>query len=382
MSTQKLRKYLHDAAQKLSGKASQEPETITEEQLTQLERLARLVELCDKSRPKIKPKRWPTIVILASTSLIISVLLFFRVPSTEIELELTSTEIQFSLSKQAILTDAMVLSSLGVSELQDIQLPRSRGQTSRTFFTDANQGIGAALRLSAINTGNTQGTLTLTALLLPEGTLIRISRTDVSNQYRLFLELPQNASITLQVSVKGSIRISPSGAPAEEYLFSIPSSIQMRPATNQMTFDLTLADGAQATFSPDLPAKDFAFARVDEFMGSPARFVRRVSTITSGTLYLAELNSREYTLRTGEGLQFKASNGSIHQLRLTQDEIFLLMHGKMQGMTRGWEENQKNLMPNYLEWVVARPGLMLFWSQTISFFLLLLGIWRWWRKTE
>lgn len=110
--------------------------------------------------------------------------------------------------------------------------------------------------------------------------------------------------------------------------------------------------------------------------------IRRVSTVLSGMLYLAELDNQEYMLRTGEELQFKESYGLIRILSLEEDQLSLQFHGRVRGLTTGWEDSRKNLMPNYLEWLSARHSLALLWSTTISLFLLFLGILRWWRKTE
>ena len=131
MSTQQLRKFVHSEAEKLSKEAFEKPEAVTDEQVEHLERLTKIITLSEETGPKIKPKRWPTIVIMAATSLLVSALLFFRVPTTEVELDLTLSELQFRLSKEAPLTDVTVLTALGISELREIRLPRSRGQSAQ-----------------------------------------------------------------------------------------------------------------------------------------------------------------------------------------------------------------------------------------------------------
>ena len=381
MSAQKLRKYLHSEAQRLGAEAYQNPEALSEEALERLERLERVVKLHESTGPKIKPKRWPTIVLLAAASLLISLLLVLRVPSTEIELEARVNEVQFTLSKQTILTDAMVLSALGVSELEEIRLPRSRDQVAQSFSNSMHQGVGAALRLATLEDENALSTLTLTALLLPADTRVKISKSAAANQYRLLLEFLEKTNFTLQVSARGQIQVAPSGAPAVEYHFSIPSLIQLKPATKQLTLDLTLPDGAQSSLASHLPVKDMKFSRVDEFIGIADTFVRQVSTVLDGKLYLTDLSGQEHTIRSGEGLLLDDSRGPISHLSLGDGVISLLFHGNVGGMSSGWEENRQNLMPNILEWIFARPGLMLFWSQTVSLFFLVLGVWRWWKTT-
>ncbi len=381
MSIQQLRKFVHTEAEKLSKTAFEQPDAVNDEQVERLERLAQIVTLSEKTGPKIKPKRWPTIVIMAATTLVVSALLFFRVPTTDVELDLTLSEVQFRLSKEAPVTNVTVLTALGISELKEIRLPRSRGQSAQTYQAADYQDIGSALRVSTVNAGNAQSTLTLTTLLLPAGTLVKLSRTEISHQYRLLLAFPELPTRPVELSVKGRIHLAPSGAPAAEYQFSIPGMIQLFPASNQLTLDLTLPEQTATEFLPNLPAKQLHFVRFDQFMGTTDTLIREVSTILSGKLYLTELNNKEYALRTSERLQFATSFGSTRSLALQDDEIHLQFHGTASGMTTGWEENRQNLMPNWLEWVAARPGLMLLWSQTVSLSLLLLGIWRWWKTT-
>ena len=98
-------------------------------------------------------------------------------------------------------------------------------------------------------------------------------------------------------------------------------------------------------------------------------------------LYFAELNSREYPLRTGEGLQFKQSDGQMRILTMENGQLTLEFHGIVSEMTTGWEENRENLMPSRLEWLRARHGLTLLWGTTLYIFGSVLGVLRWWRKT-
>ena len=381
MSTHQLKDFLHHEAQKLSDKAHQKRGMISENEVEHLERLARIVEIYQNTGPTSKPKRRPTVIILSITLLIVAGLFSLKRSRTEIELDLTLTELRFVLSQQVPLTNAMVVSSLGISELKDIQLPRTRGQNAQQI--DTTNGIGTALHLSKLNNDDLQSTITLNALMLPAGTLVRIAETDVSNQYRLFLEMPKDAPpITIQVSVKGTIQLAPSGEPARQYDFPVPRSIRMQPATNQLTFDLTLPEKARPVFASHLPAEDLKFTKVEEFIDTQNTYIREISTIVSGTLYLAELNNREYPLRNGEGLQFDEPSGPIRILTLKDNQIALQFHGDVRGMTLGWDGNRKSLMPRLLEWIYTQHSLTLLWGAIFSVFGFALTLFQWWRKTQ
>ena len=276
----------------------------------------------------------------------------------------------------------MVLASFGVSNLQEIRLPRSVGRSAETLaMSPESQASGLALRVSAASEGSA-ATVTLATLVLPAETLISLRRMDVSDQFRLVLSLPEKSDITIQVNVNGSIDVAPSGAAAETRQFAIPGAIQLRPLGKQVFFDLMLTAAGQASFAANLPVTGLAFARDEQFTEQDGASMQPMSTVLGGKMYLSELSRREYAFRTGETLQFSAFAGVIRQLRLQREQIDLMANGRVAGMTSGVEESQARLMPTPLEWIIARPAFMLFWSQTVSLFFLLLGIWNWWKKTE
>lgn len=380
MNTHELRKHLQAEAQKLSEEAVLPGAAISERQMTKLENLSRLLAIYEQNQPKPGRVRWPVIAILLVTILGVGVLLSFRIPSTEIEADLTLSELQFTVVKPTVLTDTLVLSTLGVSALKDIQLPRAQTRSAQTL--QAVEERGFALRLATVPDETQESTLTLTALLAPANTLVKIGATEISNQYRIFLGVQDSAELTLQVSVQGTIEVAIAGMPVERYTYPFPQSIQMQPAASQISFDITLPEGVQTAFSPYLPVRSLAFVKIDQFMGTSDTYIRRISTVLAGVLYLIELNNKEHQLLAREGLEFGESEGVIRLLQVAQDQVKMQFHGKVQDLSTGWEASRRELMPNYLEWLSARHALTVLWSSTASAFLLLLGVWRWWRKAE
>lgn len=380
MKIQQLRKHLQDEARKLSEQAVLPGGSVSERQMTKLEHLARLTEIYAQTQPKPKKGRWTVILLLLITLIGVGLLLSYRIKTTEIEADLTLTELQFTVTKPTVLTDALVLSTLGAPAIQDIQLPRAK--TYSVQSQQAAQGRGTALRLAVIPDETRESTMTLTALLLPADTLVKIGATGIPNEYRVFLGIPENADLTLQVSVKGTIEVAIAGQAPEQFTYSFPQSIQLQPAIKQFSFDMTLPEEDTPALSPYLPVRNLSFVKIDQFMGTGDTLIRRISTVLSGVLYLTELNNKEYQLLTREGLEFGESEGVIRQLRLGQEQLHLQLHGMVQGLSTGWEASRRDLMPNYLEWLSAQHTLAVGWTSTISAFFLLLGVWRWWRRTE
>lgn len=383
MSSDQLRDLLQEQAKKLSEEAVQSGGQVSNDQVEALERLAQIVEICEKTKSPKAQRRWPVGVILGVTLLIVMALLSIRIPKTEIELDLGMTEVQFELSKTVILADAMVLSALGASELREVQLPRALsvdGQSIAAQKVMAPTETGAALRLAVIEDAESPGTITLTALLLPAGTKVWVSHTGVPDQYRISLETSEKSRLNLQVSIAGTLQVAFPGAQEEQVVYTIPRTIQMQAVSNLVDIDLTLPEGAWASLAPHLPVQNLAFVRIDQFVDTTGTYIRRVSTIQSGMLYFTELNSREYPLRIGEGLQFEQSGGQMRDLTMEDGQLALKFHGHVRGMTTGWEESPNNLMPSWLEWLSARHGLTLLWGTTLYIFGVALGVLRWWRK--
>ncbi len=375
INKEQLRDLLHQQAKAVSDEAVQAGKPVSAEQVDALRRLAQLVEICDAVQPPPR-KLLPIIAGLGVTLLIVSILLIARVSETEIELDLTVSEVSFVSPKLQVLTDVMKLSALGVSGLQEIQLPRSRGRAAQRL--DASEGAGSAVHLSTPTEGEGQGTITLATLMLPAQTRVWVRATGVPQQYLLSL---RGDGLEIPVHVNGSIPLALPGTTASQLDFKSPKSVLLRPGSNVVDLSLVFLSSAQGAFSPQFSANELALFRIDEFPGADRTVIRHVSTVLSGTLYLEALNGQEQVLRPGEGIRFEDSEGEIRVLQLLDDHIALKFHGRVRGMSTGSIENRRNLMPTYLEWLSARHGFSLLWGTALYLFGLFLTVLRWWRVT-
>lgn len=373
MSSEQLRNLLQEETKTLRDETLQNQGQVAEEKLKNLDRLDHLVKINEKLKPPKARKRLPVAVILGICLVVVSLLLFVRRQSTEIELDLQLTDLRFMLSRQESLIDVMQLDTLGIAGLREIQLPRAQPQETKTF------------RVSVVKTKETEkekatslGTISLTDLVLPAGTIVKLNCSEVPNKYRLVLEIPKEAKLELQVGVKGKVNIALPGT-AEQFESLRPQPIRIQPASQQVILDLTLPDGMQQTFS-FLPAKDFIFYRIKEYMDTDKSLVRRMPTILSGALYFAELNGQKYALREGEDLRFEQSEGQLRTLKLENSHLSLKFHGNVEGMTTGWEKTRLQIMPTWLAWLRARHGLELLWGTTLFLFGVVNQVIRWWKR--
>jgi hypothetical protein len=372
-----LRDLLNQRAKALCDDVVQAKGQISEERLERLERLARLVEISAVATPPPPRVRWRIVALLGVTLVIISILLFARVSKTEIELDLSLSEVSFGLPQQQVLTDVMKLSDLGVSGLQEIQLPRSETQDARAFR--ASDGPGFAIRLSTGSEGKQKGTVTLAALPLPAGAHVWLRPTEIPQQFRLSIK---GAELILRADVDGPVGIGLPDTPPQRLKFSSPKSILMRSGSNDIDLDIKLSAASKSIFSPQLFVTDLSFFRVDQLLEPERTIVRRVSTILSGALYFEELSSKERRLRSGEAIRFESSKGEIRTLQLHDDHMTIAFHGQVSDMTTGAGTSRSSLMPTYLEWLRARHSLSLLWGTTLYVFGLIVGVLRWWSNPK
>lgn len=370
-----LRDLLLQRVEAASKEAVRSGGQVPAEEVEALGRLARLVDLNEAVRQPPARRRWPVVLALGVTLMLVSLLLFVRVAETEIELDMALSEVSFILPTQQALTDAMNLTALGGSGLREIQLPRSRDQDARTFAS--SDAAEYALQLSVVSDGKHQGAVTLAPLLLPMKTNVWLRHTGVPHQYRVSLTGP---SAEFRADVIGPVRIGLSEGGSGRFDFDGPDVAVLQSGENEVDLDLTLLDPTKSNFASQLSASDLSFFHVDEIRNPDTTVARRVSTILSGSLSYESLNGLERKLRPGEVIQFEDSHGEIRSLSLRDDRIDMKFHGRVRGMNGGSGESRRSLMPTWLELLQARHSLSLLWGTALYLFTLMASALRWWRK--
>ncbi len=372
MPDDRLRALLKERAQAVSDEAFENGGHVSEEHVADLERLGRLVKVYELAQEPPRRKRWPMAAALGATLLIASLLLFARVPRTDVELELAVSEVGFTLPAQQVLADVMDLSAIGVTGLEHLQLPPQGGLANR--FSEVVAGVEHSIRVSSVSDASRVGTVNLDALMLPAGTRVRLRHLETPRTYHLLLE---GKGPDLRVSVHGPTQIGIPGAPAEDVDFAVPHSILLQPS-DVVEMNLTLPEASSTGFTPLLQLEDLSLFRIDEYTGAEGTVVRRVSAIQSGTIYFESLDGQARRLRPGQALHFDLVQGEIRTLQLDEDHITLHVRGRVRGMSTGAEENLRSLMPTYLDWLQARHGITLLWGTALYLFGLIAGVLRWW----
>jgi hypothetical protein len=372
----KLRQMLNEKAKAAVDKSISKDGKVAADEIDSLEELSRLVKLVESSQTKRRPNLWLLPALFLTTLIILSILLFGHVSETEIELDVIASDVSFAVPDQQVLTKLMQLNRLGIDGLNEIRIPRSQEEPSHTIKSaDNKQGT---LRVLINPEKKETGSVSLSSVIVPVGTRVRIYPTEIANQYGLSL---MGSSVDLRAEIYGRIQMSFSDHTSMMYNFASPKAIVMTSDSQDVRLVFSVAnDSIGAGFSSQLAADELRLFEIDEFVDQKNTIVRKVSTIHSGTLYLEELKGKEIQLRAREQISFKQSVGEIRTIRLNDNRVELKYYGRVRGMDSGFAENKRNLMPTYLEWLSARHGLSLLWGTTLYIFGIIVGVLRWLEK--
>ncbi len=373
-----LRDLYQREANALGAEALRPGGQVSPDKLASLEQLSHLIEVVRAAQPR--PRRdWLIAAALIATLLIASVLLFARVPVTDVDLDLKVSEVSFEVSEQQELTKSVALTALGAWGLRDVQLPGAPALGSRA---SAAADGDAAVYLSAVSAGDRNGTIDFAQLIVPARTRVTIQTTDAPLRYRLMLDVPHGADLELQVSLQGPVRLGVAGEPATSVDFATPKALLLAPGPDRVVLDWTLPAVPSIPFTPDLAVAQLALTRVESFADPRRTVVRYASTILAGTVYYQSLNGRELALRAGEQIAFTKSGGALHALELRADGIALRFGGEVRAMTDGSATVRWSLMPTLLDWLRERQSLSLLWGTALYLLGLVTTLLRWWRGEE
>jgi hypothetical protein len=353
-------------------------EQVSPDKLASLEQLSRLIQVVRAAQPR--PRRdWIAAAALIATLLIASVLLFGRVPVTDVDLDLRVSEVSFEVPEQQELTKAVALTALGAWGLRDVQLP---GASALGPHAGASADGDVAVYLSAMSAGDRNGTIDFAELIVPARTRITIQMTDTPRHFRLTLDVPRGADLELQVSLQGPVRLGLAGEPTASVDFATPKALLLEPGAERVELDWTLPAVPATPFTADLAAVQLGLMRVESLADPRRTVVRHASTILAGTVYFQSLNGRELALRAGEQIEFAQSRGALRALELRADGIALRFAGEVRGMTDGSASVRWSLMPTWLDWLRERQGLSLLWGTALYLLGLVTTLLRWWRGEE
>jgi hypothetical protein len=310
---------------------------------------------------------------VGATVLLVSLLLFLRVSETEVELDVTASDVGFVLSRPQAVTDIANLESVRVSGSRNLTLP----EPARSELTSTGvSGDGASVRVATRKSADRLGTVTLAPLALPAGVEIHVYSVASPRDRRIALN---GATASVRITVNGPVHLDLATPEARDLDFNTPQSILLDTDEDGAILEWVASQGSSTEFSPQLAIDKLTFFHVDRFQTAAGTTAETISTVLSGTLYLESLNGTSYQLRPRELVQFDDIRGVIRTLKVKDDQVTINFRGKTRGIRSGWGDSPSDLMPTYFAWLQAQHGLSLLWATTIYVFGIVATILRWWR---
>ena len=321
-----------------------------------------------------RPNRWLPVTIFVVTLVVASVLLFTRVPRTTIEFGGSFTGLGFVSAVEQPLNRPLDVTAIGVAGLKEAQLPDEAAVQ--------DHGLPAIrIAIDSAKDGK-RGSILVDRIVVPAGTHVWLSRTDLPRQYRISLRSTAPVPVRVHADVMGTVVFAPANAPATTTTLRAPRPVDFTGTTSALDLDLTLAPAAQAPRWQQIEARDLQVYRVENEQDADRPLTRPVSTVLSGSLFFESVGGTERKLRPGEMLRFGGASGTFLTLDLRDDGIATTFQGDVRDLRTGAGEHPRSLMPTLLDWLRQRQGLSLLWATALYLFGVVTTFRKWWRKPE
>jgi len=363
--------------------AGSDPAAFDRAAIEEVDRIDRMLRAYQRARPAPPSHRRFLIGGFALTAVLIAALLFMRVGSTEITLDLRLERLSFDSARKQILTGTTGATRVALGGIDRIVPPP--GVSSAGLDEQREPGEILALALSAPD----GGVLTVDPIETSRGTRVEIERaaTDGTTSILLFQGAADTADpkpIVVQVTAPGGVTldVADSFSGPETFDLERPRPFAFVVAFDADTYvDVTPLGGKPLSFESEIEVGRLSFSRVLEVEGEVAR---RLSAVLGGTVFLESLGGKAYELRQGEHLDLVLESATVSSLSVSPETVSLRATGRAHALSVGSPGNapnsggSRNLMPRWLEWLTARHEIELFWGATLYVFGLLLGILRFW----
>jgi hypothetical protein len=259
-----------------------------------------------------------------------SLLSFFPRGASSLELSARVTGFSFTLSEPHILTTAIAVSRLDVTEAATVQFPIT---TSANGEASGGENLAADAAGLAFTLSNARVPMLLFPddLVLPAGSVVRLRVAAEKNAgYALEVSLPETApAFTAEVAVSGETDVDLLGdsVGSEGRNFGLGKVLSFTPQT---TLNVFFTPAETTVFVPDIEISDVSFMLREPSRAGQALPGDAYSGVLSGML---KLGAKEMTLQDGDELEAELLTGRLEQLTLGSNVIDLTLRGTAQRTT-------------------------------------------------
>jgi hypothetical protein len=365
---QKLKVKVHTLIQQQLDEGSRGggPRTLVE--------LQQLLDMAERITPKRKKRAsLPTFFIVVVAFLVVLVLNFKRIQTTEIELSAKTVGFEATIgSKYKVLQENIATTALTVSGASKLRIP---DETGRPSFLKSQKGQGMTLAVNPQPDATASPTLKLRPFFFPAQTRFGISATS-ARDVAIDLHQPE---VLLQADFVGPIFLDVTGVVSRAVSLETASGFLAWSGTDSR-IDIQTAQPLNCILCLPVSVTQLNFKSNDEGFDGIERVVTPFSRLASGTLVLRDLGNKEIPLRLGTPLLLGVQSGELGPASVDSDgRISIVFHGNVDCLEIGSDNNAKNLMPSYLDWIASNKKLELFWGALVFLTALIASIWKWFR---
>jgi hypothetical protein len=416
---QKIAERAEQVAREYEQSGTTDPEACAE-----VGRLDGVLRAYQNARPAKKPFPWRVPLLAALTGVLVSLLLFVRVPCTEVTLDLRLSSLAFQLADgAAAAADETIALTTGEIAADRVTV---RGVDPEGIAAGA-QRVRVPPRTSWLSFASDEGLL-IGSMEIEPGTWVWISppRLDAPLKLR-FNHDSKPVSVTLYVPPEVTVApprafSNPLGEPGEPYTLTIssapqqPLQLELVPRSLDGASDAITLARISETFGSELPITGLYLKSGDPLSAQRGVF----SSILAGTVYREALAGNAYELRRGEYLQLGEAgdprppgsldwgastrpieawlfsrlsscraldrpadalgvSGVMTGISITPEQLSFQSQADTRSLTVGSRDQTRDLMPRLLEWLQANSEAGLFWSVFLYLFLVvLLPLLRFW----
>jgi len=371
--------------------------TIEEGRLAELQRLGTLLELDAAEKARSRQRSWPILAMVFITVIVLTILLN-DTRETEIELEVSASEVQFTPTDSGPL-----VGNLPLTEFHALDLANG----TATFLEDSVGAVEmsrADLSVKHPQIGKpATGSITMQSLSTEGGDKIHVSTGQDMHEYEVKVEEPGRSSgLDLSLSVQGRLQLdyAPRGRGSRQPVdLKSAQLLRLHTGPNRLTANLITAAGDSFRLLASRPVRELLFQASANSYTASKTSSRRLSSILSGSVYLEEVRE-QIPLRPFDDLQFAVVSGAIRYVMVSPEAgehaqpsvgavdgtdrralpLRVRFHGTVRDLRIGdYPQGGRSLMPTWLEWLVKNRKIVLVWSAllyVIGIAMTLLKRWR------
>jgi hypothetical protein len=338
------------------------------------DQLDRLSKLAADAKPQ---RRWLIEVLALFLLTVFIVLLVTEQRKTDIDMDMTVTELHFTVSRSVAITDDQFIRSLHASALDGIEVAGA--------YWPAPQGGTCTVDIELAGPAEKQDAITLPPLVVPKDWEVGLSRSGIKIDLELTGPPSSNKGDVLAatLALRGEARLSSdctTDGIHPDSSWKGPSSLTLH--LGSMT-SIRYESKSDVSFARQIDFSNLRFYTDERYQIDAAPTDRRRSSVAGGTLFLDALNAKAVPLRHFEDLSFASSEGYIRSVSIpedskaTKEELRVWGHATVRQMTLGSGTNKRSQMPNLLELLAAKNGIALLWASVVYVFAVIYAVLKW-----